>query len=255
MGHRLGGIAIALSLLCLVPAGTPLQAATVYKCVDEQGRVEYSNLPCPGGVRMDIPTAAPAPGETPAAAGGAKKPAPPAQKPPFAGYSQFAITSPQGAELVRDSSGSGTVAVEIAIVPGLRTDLGHSIAVFLDGTETGRRFSGPQFLLAGLDAGTHTLRAAVMGADGSEIVSTETVTFGLLRVTGLTPRGPEVEQPGAEDQPRLPGAPPSPAPMGEPQPGTEGQPRLPGRPPIPDPMTPPAAAPTPVPPPPAPLGR
>jgi hypothetical protein len=255
MGHPIAGTSVALALLCLFPAAPPAEAATVYKCADARGRVEYSNLPCPGGMRIDVPTGTAAPGEAPAGSAGAEKSAPLGKKPPFAGYTRFAITSPQGAELVRDNSGSGMVAVVLAIVPQLRSDLGHAIAIFLDGVESGQRFGGPEFMLSGVGEGTHTLRAAAVGPDGSEIISSGTIAFGLLRVTGLTPRGPEAGQPGAEDQPRVPGTPPFPVPMGEPQPGSEGQPRLPGKPPIPDPMTPPAPAPAPLPAPQGPLSR
>jgi len=215
-------------LLALTGLGcaTPALSATVYKCIDKEGRVEYTNMPCPGGVRMEIPTeiVVPTPGvpqKPDAGEAGPKEAGAPA--PAFAGYTGLAVQEPGKDEAVRDNSGQGTVPVALSIAPALRADLGHRVAVYVDGSVWPTRFSGPRFTLEGVGPGTHTLRAAVVGADGSELFSSGTTKFSLLRVTKLTPKGPD-------------GGPPVPDPMGEPQPGTEGMPRMP-RPPIPEPGT------------------
>jgi len=226
---RNAATALALGLSCLC-WGTPAVSATVYKCLDEDGRVAYSDTPCPGGVRMEIPTEvlvpAPAAPQKPGAGTAA-----------FAGYSGLAVQNPANEEVIRDNSGEGTVPVVLSVSPDLRADLGHEITVYLDGAAWPQRFRGPQFELNGVKPGTHTLRAAAVGRDGSELFSSATSKFSLLRVTKLTPKGPETEQSGAEDQPQFPREPPFPEAGGEPQPGSEDMPRMPRKPPVPEPMT------------------
>jgi len=218
----------------------PALTATVYKCVDEKGGVAYSDTPCPGGVRMEIPTEVlvPAPPQPrKPAAGEAEQKETGAGGPAFPGYSALALQNPSNGEVIRDNAGEGTVPVTMSLSPRLRADLGHRIAVYLDGAAWPQRFESTQFELTGVGPGSHTLRAAVLGADGSELFSSATSKFSLLRVTKLIPKGPETEQPGAEDQPKISKEPPFPEAGGEPQPGTEGMPRTPRRPPVPPPMT------------------
>lgn len=231
--------AFVLGLICLGWVA-PAVPATVYKCVDDKGRVEYTNVPCPGGVRMEVPTQVLVPTPrvpTKPGAGEAGRDDSGAGAPAFQGYSGLALRNPANEEVIRDNAGTGTVPVALALSPALRADLGHEIAVYLDGAAWPQRFKGSQFDLTGVGPGTHTLRAAVVASDGSELFSSATSRFSLLRVSKLTPTEPPPEQPGAGDQPTLPGAPPVPEPMGEPQPGAEGQPRLPRQPPVPPPMT------------------
>lgn len=218
---------------------TPALTATVYKCVDEKGGVAYSDTPCPGGVRMEIPTEVlvPAPPPPPKpAAGEAERKETGARASAFPGYSALSLQNPANEEVIRDNSGEGTVPVTISLSPPLRADLGHRISLYLDGAAWPQRFEATQFELTGVGPGSHTLRAAVLGADGSELFSSATTKFSLLRVTKLSPKLPPPEQPGAGEPPRVPGEPPLPEP-GASQPGAEGQPRAPRGPPVPPPMT------------------
>ncbi len=210
---RNAATALALGLSCLC-WGTPAVSATVYKCLDENGRVAYSDTPCPGGVRMEIPTEvlvpAPAAPQKPGAAetdqGG-----PGAGTAAFAGYSGLAVQNPANEEALRDNSGEGTVPVLLSVSPALRADLGHEITVYLDGAAWPERFSSPQFYLEGVGPGTHTLRVAVVGRDGSELFSSATSKFSLLRVTKLTPKM-RPEQPAPAEPPKPPSKAPFTAP-------------------------------------------
>ncbi len=71
MGAALTVNALA-ALALLAAAAAPAAAATVYRWVDEQGRVHFSDRPPPGGgERLEV-RPAPAPGGAPAPRGGAE---------------------------------------------------------------------------------------------------------------------------------------------------------------------------------------
>lgn len=212
------------ALLALAALGIPAAAAgTVYKCPSPEGGVTYSDQPCPGGEKMEIylppPAEAPAPGETGETGAGTRPDAP-----PFAGYSEVAILSPGGGEVARDASGGGDLPVALAISPALRLDLGHAVTAYVDGAPWPTRFRGPQFVLSGLNPGTHTLRAAITDAGGRQLAASGTVAFTILRTTTETGEGGEAPpdvypRPGGDlPYPRPGGDPPYPRPMPPPRP-------------------------------------
>ena len=236
--HALSSIApvAGICLLLLATLGShPAAGATVYKCPSPEGGVTYSDTPCPGGERMDIslpPPAAPATGDE-AQSPKSRAKTGPDTAPPFSGYGEIAILSPGSEQVARDSSGSGSVPVALAISPALRTDLDHAIAAYVDGAPWPGRFSSPQFDLTGLDPGSHTLRAAVNDAAGRELATSGTITFYLVRSTNQPDCGAPYRPPCApadEDRPQ-------PKPGGElpyPRPGGD----LPYPPPMPRPPRP-----------------
>lgn len=213
------------ALLALAALGIqPAVAETVYKCPSPQGEVTYSDQPCPGGERMDIrlppPAEAPAAGETAEPRAGGKPDAP-----PFAGYSEVSILSPGSSDVARDSTGAGDLPVALAISPALRLDLGHAVTAYVDGAPWPTRFRSPQFVLSGLDPGTHTLRAAITDAGGRQLAASGSVAFTLLRITTETGEGGEAPpdlaypRPGGDlPYPRPGGDIPYPRPMPLPRP-------------------------------------
>lgn len=168
----------------------------------------------------------------PAAAGPEGAPSPesraktvPDAAPPFSGYSGIAILSPGSDQVARDPSGAGNVPVTLAISPALRVDLGHTISPYVDGAAWPNQFSSPQFTLSGLDAGTHSLRAAVTDAAGRVLATSGSITFTLLRTSAETPDTGEAPpdlpypRPGGDlPYPRPGGDLPYPKPMPRPTP-------------------------------------
>ena len=183
---------LTLSLLILF---MPAVHADVYRSVDKDGHVVYSDKPSQGAEKIEIkdaqtihlPTAGPFRYQPPA------KEAPPR-------YSSVAISSPGNDESIRQNSGD--VTVQISVSPGLKS--GDVISLLMDGKEVA---SGPasSVTLKNVDRGSHTLQARVLGSDGSTWASSESVTFHLLRHSVLTPKPP----PGPLNPPKPP---PKPAP-------------------------------------------
>jgi hypothetical protein len=155
--------------LCLA-AGAALAGTTMYKWVDAQGVVHYSDQPHPGAKKLTLPAAAtytPAPAP-PLTASAPAEPA--AQKP----YQEFAITEPQPKQTFQNTGGQAPVTVTVS--PGLRK--GDQISYRVDGRETE---SSPtralSITLHGMNRGTHTVQAEILSADGTAKANTDKVTF------------------------------------------------------------------------------
>lgn len=160
---------ILITLLCLTIITASM--AEVYRSVDEHGNAVFTDKPSPDAELMkldELQTIKPPPVEdfeyTPAKA----RPEPK--------YKEITITSPQHDVAIRDNGGN--VSVNIATQPGIGG--GDMIVLYLDGKEimlgraTTKAFNG-------LDRGSHQLRAVIKDAGGSILLSSQSVTFHLLR--------------------------------------------------------------------------
>ncbi|MCI0401806.1 MAG: DUF4124 domain-containing protein [Gammaproteobacteria bacterium] len=171
-----------LLLFLILALGLSLSAsAAVYRWVDENGNVVYSDKPQPGAeaIEMREIQTIQAPPVAPITA---KEVPPP---PEFPGYEQVAIVSPENDAAVRENAGNVTVTV--ALEPALQTTLGHRIALFVDGAQVSEPGTATQFSLINMDRGTHTLEAKVIDSDGKAIASSPPSEFHLLRHSILLP--------------------------------------------------------------------
>ena len=146
-------------------------AAEVYRSVDEDGNVVFTDQPSEGAEVIEIDklqTIKPPPVRDSDYA--------PRQEKPKPAYTEIRITSPENDLAIRENSGN--VSVSISTTPGLRP--GDAVFLYLDGKEfnlgnsTGKSFTG-------LDRGTHQLRAVIKSSDGRILLSSKSVTFHLLR--------------------------------------------------------------------------
>jgi hypothetical protein len=99
-------------------------------------------------------------------------------------YRAVRIVAPKPDATVHDNSGN--LAVTVAVSPPLRADSGDHLALQLDGRVVSSGFVR-RFELAGIDRGSHTLRAQVIGADGSVIASSPPVIFHMWQASRLFP--------------------------------------------------------------------
>lgn len=174
-----------LCRLCLFGLALGLAAgvapADVYRWVDEDGTVHYSDEPREGAERLEL--GEPATVQTPDAG------AAPAREEPEApeeaereaddeGYERFAITSPQPEQTIQ--SAPGRVPVALALQPQLRE--GHAVTLLLDGEPVQQSpLEGLELTLEPVDRGTHTLEARVTDDRGEVLARTDRVTFYLHR--------------------------------------------------------------------------
>ena len=164
---------IAIVLILCVPA---VASAGVYKWMDADGKVIYSDKPHPGAEEVKsgpVQTYSTPPISKPRS--GNKDTA----KEEGVSYTRVVVVSPSNDATVRDNAGN--ILVAISIEPSLNTSLKHQVVLLFDGKQVGEGSSTPAFQLTNVDRGTHTVQANVVGPDASVLGSSEPVTFHLKR--------------------------------------------------------------------------
>jgi hypothetical protein len=165
---------IAILLIC-----PWLGHSQVYQWLDGQGNVHFSDAPPPGGSKArDVKEITVPPISTVPAITSAPVKMADGQNTRASPYRRFAIVEPANDSAIRHNDGNVTITTSLE--PALRP--GDTITFFVDGeaTVTGRE---ARLLLPNVDRGTHTLRAEVNDSEGKSLISSETVSFHLLRVS------------------------------------------------------------------------
>ncbi len=168
-------------LLLLISLSFSSPAAKVYKKVNPDGSVEYSDVPQDEAAEpiklkpIQSITLPPLP----------KTSAAPAPAPKPFRYESIRIVSPKDDEGIRSNNGDFTARGELK--PGLQSEQEHHIQWLLDG----KVVSGADSLtlnLKNLDRGTHQLQLRVVNFDGKVEIETPSISFHILRVAlGGTP--------------------------------------------------------------------
>lgn len=167
---------VALTL-CLVLASGAAQAQTVYKVIQPDGTVEFTDSPPPGEAakQIEIP---PLNTTEPLAPPTTRAPSSP--DPATQGYSKFRITSPGDGESIRDNAGNVTIG--LSLEPALRS--GDTIDVLVDGRSAGGG-NETAIMLSDVDRGTHSVQALVKDATGKIVARSNSVTFTLQRRSAI----------------------------------------------------------------------
>jgi hypothetical protein len=163
-------------LLVLVVTPALAVAATVYRWVEPNGTVVFSDQPHRGARKVIIPPAnVYKPGKLP-------NPRPAASTTQGAApYRVLRISAPAPDATVRRNNGDVTVRMEVK--PPLNR--GQVIALVLDGKRLAKRYRAPQAVLRNVDRGTHTLQAQIVNGAGKVLMSSPSVTFHLMRYSRL----------------------------------------------------------------------
>ena len=164
-------VALGLGLVAVAPA-------QVYRSVDADGQVTYSDSPGPGSERIEVAPLQTYSAPPPAAASAAPAPeadaASTVEGPPA--Y-RVSISSPGDDDTLRDNA--GTVSVSVQVSPALREQ--ERLRLLLDGRTVQEPGSATSFALEFVDRGSHVLTAEVIGAGGSVLARSDPVTFHLHR--------------------------------------------------------------------------
>ncbi len=154
-------------------------AGKVYKKVNPDGSVEYSDVPQDATSEpiklkpIQSITLPPLPKTT------ASPSSAPTVK-PFK-YENINITSPKDDEGIRSNNGDFTASG--SLTPGLQSDQEHHIQWLLDGKPVPGA-SSLTLSLKNLDRGTHQLQLRVVNFSGKAEIETSTISFHILRVAG-----------------------------------------------------------------------
>ena len=145
-------------------------ADTVYKTVDENGNVIFTDKPSDEAEEVKIqelentidnPNPAKYRASTP--------------KPDVFAYESFTVTSPENGAGIRSNNGS--VSISLNLEPALNR--GHKVIVSMDGKQIG---TGLSVSLQNVDRGTHSISAKVVDGTGKTMISTSS-SFSLLRAS------------------------------------------------------------------------
>lgn len=171
--------ALPFTLMCL--AASLALAATVYRWVDENGVVHYSDQPHANAEKVHVEAAQTykaVPGQSTAQA----PLTPPTQ--PLPGYRGCAVTDPAD-----DQSYANVDALTVRV----RTDPtllfeGDQIYLLLDGqTLNNGAPTGASYTLTPVDRGTHTLQAVIRDGRGALMCESPPVTFHVHQASVLNP--------------------------------------------------------------------
>jgi len=167
---------VMLTVALALAAGAA-QAEKVYKVIQPDGTVEFTDEPQPGQTATEVevePLNTTPPLATPAQEAQASSSSP-AQS-----YTRFRITSPDNDAAIRDNAGN--VNVDLALEPALRSS--DTIDILLDGRVVGGG-KKTAITLSNTPRGSHSLEAVVKDSSGKVVARSNSVTFTLQRRSAI----------------------------------------------------------------------
>ncbi|MEE4662294.1 MAG: DUF4124 domain-containing protein [Halieaceae bacterium] len=163
---------LAIGSFFAVLLATAAGAEQIYRWVDEQGLVHYSDVPQDGAetVVLQPPAtySAPRPATTPS---GSRQPVTDDEQD---GYEGLTIVSPGAEETIWNTAG----VIKVAVSPTPALLEGHSVNIYLNGQLIAEK--APTSLSAELTEvprGEHTVTAEILDANGRVLMSAQPITF------------------------------------------------------------------------------
>jgi hypothetical protein len=171
-----------MSLVC-----SAVLAATVYKWVDEDGVVHYSDQPHPNAEKVHVQAVQTyKSGPIGAGGGGGAQPAPANTAASSAAYSGCTIAQPGDNQ---NYPNIDSLSIVVRTDPSLHP--GDQIFLMLDGSPLNNAQPvGTQFTLNPVERGTHTLQAVVRDGSGALMCQTPAVTFSVTQPSTQNPVNP-----------------------------------------------------------------
>jgi hypothetical protein len=174
-----------ISIACSL-AGALALAGTVYKWVDENGVVHYSDQPHPNAEKIQLQAAQtyksiPANNSTT----GAQTPAP-SSTATQSGYRGCAVVEPQD-----DQSFANLDSLNVVVQTDPALHPGDQVFVTYDGQPlNGNTATGGHFTISPVERGTHTLQAVVRDSGGTVVCQAPSVSFNVHQPSVLNPSNP-----------------------------------------------------------------
>jgi hypothetical protein len=167
---RLSLFAVFFMLLTTPPVMG--DGATVYKWLDSNGNVMFSDKPHPGAQEIQIPNV-----QTYSAP---KIPAPslPDESKSEVQETAYKISIVQPDEQTTIRNPQGYVSVIVEVKPSLKK--GNQVQLLLDDTPVGSPQESTVFALQNILRGSHTLTAKVLNPIGNVLTSSDEVTFYMM---------------------------------------------------------------------------
>ena len=162
-----------LALLFTLPV-----EADIYRWVDSNGEVHFSDQPRTGAEKLNLPSAQTysPPQATTGNENSNTNTNNDAKKAPFT-YKLVKIIQPQADETLRNNQGMVSVAVELE--PGLRKS--DKVQLVFDGKDIGNPENSTVITLTNVLRGSHTVAVNVLSSEGNVISTSDSVTFFMHR--------------------------------------------------------------------------
>lgn len=174
----------------LVLAGLTLSLAAqpqeIYRWVDKDGQVHYSDQPGAANAELVIlsdPNAYEAEPTTPDYAAGDNEED---ETPDVTSYASLAIVQPTPDQVFFAADATIVVAAELGGT--LQPD--HTVVFFVNGNRRPAG-SGLSLELQNLERGTHFLRASVLDQNGEPVITSQQITFHIRQASINTPQSPQ----------------------------------------------------------------
>jgi hypothetical protein len=167
---------IALGLSTLISA---VPAAVVYKWVDADGVVHFSDQPVPGAEKITTSGVSSRGVMSQPMAGGGGSPEKPKPRP----VQHASISSPAPDQTF---SGAEQVSASLSVEPALTPN--QTVSWTLNGAQVGQNSTATQVALPDLPRGTYTIAATVSDSVSGETISADPVTFNVLRPSLNSPQ-------------------------------------------------------------------
>lgn len=154
-------------------------SAEVYRSVDKQGNVIFSDTPTDNAVKIELqesyvytpPVIIDLADE---------EPSPPALENEMPDYGLM-ITAPSQNEAIRENSGD--VTISSTIVPELNTERGDRLVFTLDGNLKSAAQDSTSYTFTNVDRGSHIAVVSVVDKTGTVLKSSKSILFHLQRVS------------------------------------------------------------------------
>lgn len=155
-------------------------SAEVYRSVDRNGNVTYTNKAVKGAEKIKLkPLSVYSAPEFKSANKGPEEPS------GFPGYKSVVITAPAEDATLRDNPGNVTVTA--GSEPALDLREGHKFQFFLDDKSVGEPQESSTKMLANLDRGEHQVGVAIVDVNGKSLKRSKKTRFFLHRQTLHSP--------------------------------------------------------------------
>lgn len=161
-----------MTVIYLLSLTLSAQAATVYKKVDENGNLIFSDTPMEDSEKLDVqpvPTM-----KLPKARPNALQPK---EKPTQFAYKSIIITEPQADQHFINNQ--GRVSVTVQVEPKLHPK--HQLQLLFNGVKRAGPSATTTFEFSNLDRGSYSATAQVVDDKGNVITSSPTISFHIQR--------------------------------------------------------------------------
>ncbi len=169
---------LSIALCSLIISSNAM--AQMYKWVDEEGNISYSDQPpYKGAEQLDAPAISTMPATAIPKKDTADKEAKADEE--VTNYTKLKITSPENDTTIRENTGNFSIA--FSVTPALDVSHGHSFSIMMDGKVVQSKLQSTNASFTNIDRGTHKISVSIKNKSGKTLSKSKSITVHLHRQT------------------------------------------------------------------------